>query len=167
MIPQRGVSSPFAVTAKKVKSGSFHFRRAAFTSSNSLFLFNLSASCAGRQTHCCPAAGAFNGIGHTVFAPQSSESKSLASFLSATCEDLTSFFRCHSCAETAFTVSAEYGRLIRSFHFSAFPKSYLYFSCLFSNFNPACKDGLYKIAQLFNSSSHLPLFLRFSCRTML
>lgn len=117
MIPQRTPSPQDAGTAKKVKSGSFHFSPAAFTSSNSLFLLSLSAlPVPDREGVPDSRNDASTGNGHAGSASRASESKSLASFLSAAGEHLTAFFSCHSCTETKLTVSAQYGRLIRSFH---------------------------------------------------
>ena len=104
MIPQR-VSSPGAAgTARTVKSGPFHFSPEALTSSNSLFFVSLPGRPDLRQ-----AGGAVPSAGDAarVSAPSASESKSLASFLSAAGKDLTAFFRGHSGAEAAFAVSAQ------------------------------------------------------------
>lgn len=117
MIPQRAPSPSNAGTAKKVKSGSFHFSPEAFTSSNSLFLLSLSAlPVPDRRGVFSSCSDTLTGNGPAVPASHTSESKSLASFLSAAGEHLAAFFGCHSCTETKLAVSAQYGRLIRSFH---------------------------------------------------
>ena len=111
MIPQRGsFSSPEDGAAKKVKSVSFHFSPEAFTSSNSLFLFSLFAAVfeIPEPATVAPFSGSFTDRGTAFSALQRSESKSLASFLSATGEDLTAFFGCHSGTESAFAVSAQH-----------------------------------------------------------
>ena len=127
MIPQRTPSSSGAETAKKVKSGSFHFSPEAFTSSNSLFLLSLSAlPVTDREGALDSRADASAGNGHAGAASHASESKSLASFLSAAGEHLAAFFGCHSCAETKLAVSAQHGRLIRSLH------SFLPFHCWYT-----------------------------------
>ena len=127
MIPQRTPSPLDAGTAKKVKSGSFHFSPAAFTSSNSLFLLSLSAlPVPDREGVLDSRADASTGNGHAGSASHASESKSLTSFLSAAGEHLAAFFGCHSCTETKLAVSAQYGRLIRSLH------SFLPFHCWYT-----------------------------------
>ena len=128
MIPQRTPSPSEAGTAKKVKSGSFHFSPAAFTSSNSLFLLSLSAlPVPDREGVPDSRNDASTGNGHAGSASRASESKSLTSFLSAAGEHLAAFFSCHSCTETKLTVSAQDGRLIRSLH------SFLPFHCWYTD----------------------------------
>lgn len=170
MIPQRTPSSQDAGTAKKVKSGSFHFSPEAFTSSNSLFLLSLSAlPVPDREGVRNSRTDASTGNGHAGSASQASESKSLASFLSAAGEHLAAFFGCHSCTETKLAVSAQYGRLIRSLH------SFLPFHCwytagprtavlslyeLVSILHRLFRDGLNKIAHFHDSSSAGAIFFR-------
>ncbi len=63
-----------------------------------------------------------------------SECKSLTAFLTAAADNRTASARCHSGTESAFAKSLDFGRLIRSFHFSLpFLKFVYYFKFIFKD----------------------------------